>query len=107
LEESGEIALIVASEIKKIGAWAKEHPDEAATILSAEAGLEAEKIKAALSRRSFEVDLVDDEAMAGQQAIADLFFLEKLLYQPLKVSEAAIWKPSAPLNPQEPAQEAQ
>ena len=107
LEERPEIALIVANELKKIGKWAKDHPDEAADAQAKASGLDLEKAKIINSRRSFELSPVDLEAIAEQQAIANLFLHERILYRPLNVSEAQFWLTKVPpVAPEAPAIEA-
>jgi sulfonate transport system substrate-binding protein len=92
LAENPDIAKILADELTKIGQWVKANPDQAAELQAPLVGLDIEIVKKGNSRRSYDVAAVDDVAIADQQNIADLFVAEKLLPQPISVSQVPVWK---------------
>ncbi|MDR2455714.1 MAG: ABC transporter substrate-binding protein [Deltaproteobacteria bacterium] len=115
LNERPNAALIIQKEIEKIGAWAKDNPEEAAAAVAkaeaeadskdagdAEAGLEAEALKLKCSPRSFSIAAVGLEALREQQKMADAFSEEKLLYRPVRIAETPAWLKGPPASPAAP-----
>jgi sulfonate transport system substrate-binding protein len=94
LAENPDVAKVIAEELFKIGQWVKANPEEAAKIQAPLVGLDIEVVKLGNSRRSYAVAPIDEEAIAEQQKIADLFVEEKLLPKPIKVSEVPAYKPA-------------
>lgn len=81
------------TELKKAGAWVKQNPKEAATLLSGVWGLDASIIEQANGHRSYLVRPVLSAALTEQQRIADAFFAEKLLPRKINAQDVALFKP--------------
>jgi sulfonate transport system substrate-binding protein len=91
LKAHPDVLKIVADELTKIGKWVKANPDAAAKVHAPLVGLDEATVKIANDRRSYAVTPVESSALVEQQKIADLFFTEKLLVNPIKVSEVPVW----------------
>ncbi|MDR3299376.1 MAG: aliphatic sulfonate ABC transporter substrate-binding protein [Candidatus Accumulibacter sp.] len=91
LKENPAVLQVVADELTRIGKWVKANPDEAAKVHAPLVGLDIEVVKLANSRRSYDVAPVDQEAIAEQQKIADVFSNQKLLSAPLEVKKVPVW----------------
>ena len=85
----------IYTELKKAGAWVKQNPKEAATLLAGVWGLEAAIIEQANAHRSYVVRPVVPSALLEQQRIADAFFTEKLLPKKIDAQAVALFKPPA------------
>lgn len=86
-----DVVKIVIEELRKAGQWIKTKPQEAAAFHAPLIGLDARTVEDANSRRSYEVALVDEPALAEQQKIADVFTEAKLLPKKIDVHENAVW----------------
>lgn len=80
----------IIEEVQKWQAWIYENPDEYADILAAETGLEVSVIKASLRAEVQEYLWIDDEVIASQQEVADVFFELGLIPEKLDI-EKVIW----------------
>lgn len=77
------------------GDWLRAHPKEAAQILSPLWGnLDPAIVEQANSRRSYQVQVVIPNSLNEQQKIADAFFAEGLLPNPVDAHDVQLWKPS-------------
>lgn len=85
----------IYTELKKVGAWVKQSPKEAAALLSGVWGLDAAVIEQANSHRSYVVRQVVPAALTEQQRIADAFFAEKLLPKKINAQDVALFRPAA------------
>jgi len=84
---------LVVDELRKTGEWVKQNPKEAAEFLGPLVGIDAATVAVANSRRSLEVRLVDAQAVAEQQRIADQFTAAGLLPKKITISDNPIWVP--------------
>ncbi|MDR1359671.1 MAG: aliphatic sulfonate ABC transporter substrate-binding protein [Deltaproteobacteria bacterium] len=91
LKNNPAVLKVVADELARIGKWVKDNPEEAAKVHAPLVGLDIEVVKLANSRRSYAVALVDREALAEQQKIADLFVQEQLLPKKLDLGAVPVW----------------
>ena len=89
-----DVLRVIFAELQKVGAWVKQNPKEAATLLGGLWGLDAAIVEQANSHRSYEVRPVVPAALNEQQRIADTFFAEKLLPKKINAQDVALFKPS-------------
>lgn len=87
-----DVLKVVVEQLRKTGEWIKQNPQQAAEFHAPLVGLTPAIVSVANDRRSYDVRLVDDAALAQQQAIADAFTEEKLLPKKINVKENAVWK---------------
>ena len=73
------------------GRWADGHHDEVSKAQAEATGVDIDAVKRFVSRSSYRVVPVDDEAVKSQQAIADRFAKLGLIPKPVNVSDI-IWK---------------
>lgn len=84
----------VFKELDRTQQWRERAPDEVAAVLARYAGLDKAILDVVLSRRpSFSVKPVSDDALAEQQAIADLFFRQRILPKAISVADL-VWRAS-------------
>ncbi len=84
---------LLVDELRKAGEWVKQNPKEASEFLSPLVGIDAATVAIANSRRSLEVRLVDAQAIAEQQRIADQFTAAGLLPKKIVISDNPVWAP--------------
>ncbi len=82
----------VVGELRKTGEWIKQNPQQAAESLAPLIKIDTATDMVANSRRSYQVRLVDEQALVDQQRIADAFAAQKLFPYPINVQDNAIWK---------------
>ena len=73
------------------GRWADSHHDEVSKAQAEATGVDIDAVKRFVSRSSYRVVPVDDEAVKSQQAIADRFAKLGLIPKPVNVSDI-VWK---------------
>ncbi len=88
-----QIVQTVFDMLRETGLWVKAHPQEAAAQLAPVWGLDAQTVRIANDRRSYEVRPVNAEALAEEQKIADAFLSAALLPKAVDPQGAAVWKP--------------
>lgn len=88
-----DVLRVIYAELERAGRWVKQHPREAAQLLSPVWGLDAATIEQANGRRSYAVRPVVAEVLAEQQKIADAFLAEKLLPRRVDALAVALFKP--------------
>jgi sulfonate transport system substrate-binding protein len=71
-------------------AWIYENPDEYAEILAVETGLDVAVIKTALRDEVQQYRWIDDDAIAYQQNVADIFYALELIPEPLVIQDV-VW----------------
>jgi|GEM_PF-103487 len=81
-------------EVAKADQWAKDHPDDAATLLSQQVGVEASILKTAILRAGFGPKPLSPEVIAAQQRMADTLYTLKILPSAIKVQGAVASLPS-------------
>lgn len=88
-----EVVQVVFDTLRETGLWVKAHPQEAAAQLAPVWGLDAQTVRIANDRRSYEVKAVNGEALAEEQKIADAFLGAALLPKAVDTEGATVWKP--------------
>ncbi|CAL1239924.1 sulfonate ABC transporter substrate-binding protein [Candidatus Methylocalor cossyra] len=81
---------LVLEEIARVDAWAAQHPETAAALLSKQVGVDADILLPALKRRSYGAGPVSAEFLANQQKVADTLAAIGLIPQPVRVAEATL-----------------
>ena len=76
------------AELAEVDAWAKDDIKAVAAQLSPSVGIPAPVLEVALGRQSYGIKPLDDEVVAEQQRIADVFHELGLLPKPITVSDA-------------------
>jgi len=94
-DKRNDVLEIVFAKLKETGLWVKQHPKEAAELISGLWKIEAPIIEQANSRRSYEIGVVSKEGLAEQQAIADAFTQENVLPKKVDALDIKIWQPKA------------
>lgn len=90
-----DVLRVFFDELRKAGQWVKQHPKEAAQLLSPVWGLDADIVEQANLRRSYEVRPVLASALSEQQRIADAFLNQKLLPKRVNALDVPLFKPGA------------
>ena len=80
-------------EVAKADQWAKDHPDDAAALLSQQVGIDAAILKTAIQRSGFGPRPLGPEVVAAQQRIADTLYALKLLPGAITVQQAVATLP--------------
>jgi len=88
-----DIVQTVFDALRETGAWVKAHPQEAAAQLAPVWGLDAQTVRIANDRRSYEVRAVSAEALNEEQKIADAFLDAALIPKAVDTRGAEVWKP--------------
>lgn len=92
-ENYPDVIQAILEEQKKDEDWARNNISETAKILEKATSVKAENWKWSFERRSsFGVVFMDEQIVAEQQQMADLFFNLKLIPKPVKVKDA-VWIP--------------
>lgn len=91
-ENNPKVVNQVFDALRTAGLWAKQNPDDAASLLAPVWGLDKTIIVAANKRRSYDVRSVSLENLDRQQQIADVFLVNKLLPRRIVTRDATIWQ---------------
>ena len=84
----------VIAEAQAVGDWAIKHPQEVAKFLAPQMKVDVATLLLAESRKTrYGAQLIQAEALADQQKVADTFYELKLIPKPIKVVNAA-WSPN-------------
>jgi len=94
-DKHDDVLEIVYAKLKETGLWVKQHPKEAADLVSGLWKIEAPIIEQANGRRGYEVGVVTKEGLAEQQTIADAFTQESVLPKKVDAFDIRIWQPKA------------
>lgn len=89
-ESNKEAIDTILDQITETDKWAADNLPEVAKLLSPALGVDVPSLEQALSHRTFGVELMTDENIAEQQAIADAFLKLELIPSAIDVSEAVI-----------------
>ncbi len=81
---------VILEQVREWQSWIYDNTDEYAEILAQETGLEVEVIKFSLRSEVQQYRWIDDEAIAAQQAVADIFFNLELIPEPLVIKDV-VW----------------
>lgn len=88
-----EVVKIALEETAKVDLWAKDHPDEAAALLSQQVGIDAAILKTAIQRSGFGPKPLGADVIAAQQRMADTLYTLKLLPNAITVKDAVATLP--------------
>lgn len=88
-----DIVQTVFDALRETGAWVKAHPQDAAVQLAPVWGLDAQTVRVANDRRSYEVQPVGADALVEEQKIADAFFEAALIPKAVDTRGAEVWRP--------------
>lgn len=92
-DENPDIVKQVIAEAQEVGKWATKNPQEVAKFLAPHMKLDVATMKLAESRKTrYGAQLIQPEALAEQQKVADNFSQLKLIPKPIEVANAA-WSP--------------
>ncbi len=80
----------ILEQVKQWQSWIYDNKDEYADILAKETGLDVEVIKFSLNSEVQQYRWIDDEAVAAQQKVADIFFNLQLIPSQLNIKDA-VW----------------
>jgi sulfonate transport system substrate-binding protein len=92
-EKRGDVLEIVFAKLKETGRWVKQHPKEAADLLSGIWNIDSATVEEANSHRSYGVGIVTRDGLAEQQVIADTFTKEGLIQKKIDATAIKIWQP--------------
>jgi sulfonate transport system substrate-binding protein len=95
VSEQPESCAVIFNQLRQTGGWVKEHPAEAAALLSPIWGLDAKIVEQANFRRSYDVRQMKKEYLGEQQVIADSFFMAGIFPKRVDAASAEIWQPSS------------
>jgi sulfonate transport system substrate-binding protein len=90
VEQYPDAVRVLVAQAQQWQAWIYENEDEYAGILAAETGLEVSVIKASLRAERQDYRWIDDEAIASQQEVADIFYELGLIPEPLDIQQV-VW----------------
>jgi sulfonate transport system substrate-binding protein len=90
-ERRPDVLAAVVGELRRIGQWVKQNPQQAAELHAPLLGQDKDTILQVNGRRSYDVRTVDDKALAEQQKVADSFTAEALLPRKLNVRDIPFW----------------
>lgn len=82
-----EIMKILLEEIRKIGDFAKDNPEQAARRMAPDIGMDPAALKVALARQGYGFRPMDEATVKAQQDIADVFYRVKVIPNPIKVQD--------------------
>jgi sulfonate transport system substrate-binding protein len=89
--ENPKAVQAVLEELRGLDEWVKNDTKAAAPQLSASTGIPAPVLEVALSRQTYGIAPLGDDAVAAQQAIADTFHALGLLPKPVSIA-GAVWR---------------
>ncbi|GIQ69537.1 aliphatic sulfonate ABC transporter substrate-binding protein [Xylanibacillus composti] len=89
-EQHPEAVNILLKELDKADQWAAEHQEELVEVLAREIGMDAAPVALASGRRGYGVQLVNDQVIAEQQAIADTFYDLQLIPEKIDLKDAVL-----------------
>jgi len=95
VQANPRIVAQVFNALRDAGIWAKQHPDDAAALLSPAWGLDPRIVAAANNRRTYDVRAVSAGNLDRQQQIADVFLANRLLPRRIDLHQAQVWTPAA------------
>lgn len=91
VDQKPELLKELLAELRTTSDWAKGHPDEVTTFLSAELGIDKKALDLAESRRGYGVEPLTEQVVIEQQKIADTFFDLNLIPKEIRISDV-VWK---------------
>ena len=88
VRDRAEVLRTVFDELKRMEAWAQDHPDEVAGLLAPQLGVPVPVLRLATGRRRYGVVPVDAGIVAEQQRMAEVFLSLKLIPRAIEVRNA-------------------
>ena len=85
-----DVLKTLVNELNQTTEWVKTHQDEAAKLLEKPTGLDLNILKTSISRMGFGVTPLSPQVIDQQQQVADAFYQQKLIPQPLKIQDAIL-----------------
>ena len=89
-EQHPEVLKTVVQQLNQTTEWVKTHQDDAARLLEKLTSLDFNILKTSISRMGFGVTPLSSEVIQQQQYVADAFYQQKLIPQPLKIQDAIL-----------------
>ena len=89
-DHNAKVVKVIVEELARLDGWAKQNLKEVASQLSSQIGLDANIVKIAADRGTYDVRPLDAKVVAEQQRIADTFYQLKLIPKKLVVKEI-VW----------------
>ncbi|WOQ36437.1 sulfonate ABC transporter substrate-binding protein [Acinetobacter soli] len=89
-EQHPEVLKTVVQQLNQTTEWVKIHQDDAARLLEKPTALDFNILKTSISRMGFGVTPLSSEVIQQQQYVADAFYQQKLIPQPLKIQDAIL-----------------
>lgn len=89
-EQHPEVLKTVVQQLNQTTEWVKTHQDDAARLLEKPTALDFNILKTSISRMGFGVTPLSPEVIQQQQYVADAFYQQKLIPQPLKIQDAIL-----------------
>lgn len=90
VEQHPEVLKTVVQQLNQTTEWVKTHQDDAARLLEKPTALDFNILKTSISRMGFGVTPLSSEVIQQQQYVADAFYQQKLIPQPLKIQDAIL-----------------
>ena len=85
-----EVLKTLVKELNQSTEWVKTHQDDAAKLLEKPTALDFNILKTSISRMGFGVTSLSAQVISEQQQVADAFYQQKLIPQPLKIQDAIL-----------------
>lgn len=89
-EQHPEVLKTVVQQLNQTTEWVKTHQDDAARLLEKPTALDFNILKTSISRMDFGVTPLSPDVIQQQQYVADAFYQQKLIPQPLKIQDAIL-----------------
>lgn len=89
-EQHPEVLKTVVQQLNQTTEWVKTHQDDAARLLEKPTALDFNILKTSISRMGFGVTPLSSEVIQQQQYVADAFYQQKQIPQPLKIQDAIL-----------------
>lgn len=89
-EQHPEVLKTVVQQLNQTTEWVKTHQDDAARLLEKPTALDFNILKTSISRMGFGVTPLSSDVIQQQQYVADAFYQQKLIPQPLKIQDAIL-----------------
>lgn len=89
-EQHPEVLKTIVQQLNQTTEWVKTHQDDAARLLEKPTALDFNILKTSISRMGFGVTPLSSEVIKQQQYVADAFYQQKLIPQPLKIQDAIL-----------------
>lgn len=85
-----DVIRTLLDELRKVDEWGKENQRQLAEILSPQLGIDVDSLEVAAKRRTYGILPIDDQVIAEQQKIADVFLELGLIPKAISVKDAVL-----------------